>query len=414
MSIRRRPWGAAAAVACAVLTITLVSPMAANAAPATGYPSNQEVQNAKKSASAKQAEISKITALIAQSQAQVAQLEKVSQQKGEEYQIALNDLQTASDKADALTAQEKSAEKKADASAKRAGALIAQMARTGGGNVTVGLLLGSGTATDHLLARLGSMSQLSATSQGILQKAVFDKNSADSLAKQATLAESKRKDLAGQAQAALAAAQKAASDAQAQVASEQAAQNAMVGQLAELNSNASSLAQQRADGLAAEAAARAAAAQQIPGGGSTNSGSAPPVPTGSVGQMIAYAEAQLGEPYVLGGAGPGVWDCSGLTMMAYGSIGVGIGGHGSTMQYNYMSRTGKLVYVGHSTANMRPGDLIFYADGGSPDASVKYHVTIYIGNGLMVEAPNPTTVVRIHSVYYQNSDMVPYVGRPLG
>src|SRR6187402_399416 len=146
MSIRRRPLGAAAAVASAVLALSLISPMAALAAPATSYPSDQEVQNAKKSAAAKQAEVAKLTALISQSQSQVDHLQQVAQLKGEEYQIALGDLQAATDRADALAAQEKSAQKKADASAKRAGALVAQMARTGGGNVTLGLLLGSGKA----------------------------------------------------------------------------------------------------------------------------------------------------------------------------------------------------------------------------------------------------------------------------
>ncbi|HXR43717.1 MAG TPA: NlpC/P60 family protein [Pseudolysinimonas sp.] len=396
--------------------MSLISPMAALAAPATSYPSDQEVQNAKKSAAAKQAEVAKLTALISQSQSQVDHLQQVAQLKGEEYQIALGDLQAATDRADALAAQEKSAQKKADASAKRAGALVAQMARTGGGNVTLGLLLGSGKATDQLLARLGSMSQLSATSQAILQKAVFDKNSANALARQATVAESKRKDLAGQAQDALAAAQSAASAAEAQVASEQAAQSTMTAQLAELKSTASTLAQQRADG---QAAALAAQQQQQHGsgggGGGGGGGSAPSVPSGSVGQVIAYAEAQLGEPYVIDQAGPNSWDCSGLTMMAYKSIGVGIGGHGSTSQYNAMRNGGNLVWVGSSTAAMRPGDLIFYtydADNGSPNATVKSHVTIYIGNGLMVEAPYPGSVVRIHSVY--KADMVPYVGRPLG
>ena len=201
-----------------------------------------------------------------------------------------------------------------------------------------------------------------------------------------------------QAKTALAAAQAAEQAAEAEVASEEASQQTMFAQLASLKNTTAEVEAQFQKGVD-----EANAAAGIPA-----------LPAGAIGAVIAFAERQLGKRYVIDGSGPNVWDCSGLTMVAWQQVGVDIGGHGSTMQYNYMSRTGKLVYVGHSTANMRPGDLIFYADGGSPDASVKYHVTIYIGNGLMVEAPNPTTVVRIHSVYYQNSDMVPYVGRPLG
>jgi cell wall-associated NlpC family hydrolase len=126
-----------------------------------------------------------------------------------------------------------------------------------------------------------------------------------------------------------------------------------------------------------------------------------------VAQAIAYARAQLGEAYQLGGAGPDVWDCSGLTKMSYASAGVYIGTHSATNQYSTMAAQGRLVSLGSIVA----GDLLFYSNGGSTGGS-KYHVTMYIGGGLMIEAPRPGVPVRIVAVRY--GDLVPYAGRPTG
>jgi cell wall-associated NlpC family hydrolase len=106
--------------------------------------------------------------------------------------------------------------------------------------------------------------------------------------------------------------------------------------------------------------------------------------------------------------GPDVWDCSGLTKASYASVGVYIGTHSSTDQYNYMAAQGRLVEYSQAL----PGDLIFYSDGGSATIARKYHVAIYLGGGMMIEAPNPSAPVRI--VAARAYDRVPYVGRPTG
>ena len=49
-----------------------------------------------------------------------------------------------------------------------------------------------------------------------------------------------------------------------------------------------------------------------------------PLPAGTAGKVIAYAEAQLGKPYLWGATGPDAFDCSGLTMMAYRAAGITI------------------------------------------------------------------------------------------
>jgi cell wall-associated NlpC family hydrolase len=88
-------------------------------------------------------------------------------------------------------------------------------------------------------------------------------------------------------------------------------------------------------------------------------------------QAVKFALGQVGKPYVYGAAGPGSYDCSGLTMAAYATAGISLP-HSAAQQYNY----------GHhvSASQLKPGDLMFYY---SPIG----HVTIYIGDNLMVSAP---------------------------
>ncbi|ROQ60583.1 cell wall-associated NlpC family hydrolase [Rathayibacter sp. PhB152] len=116
---------------------------------------------------------------------------------------------------------------------------------------------------------------------------------------------------------------------------------------------------------------------------------------------ISYAMAQLGERYVLGGMGPDVWDCSGLTKQSYASAGEYIGTHSATNQYNTMANEGKLVPY----SQRQRGDLLFWSD--SPGDY--YHVAIYLGDGQMIEAPNPNSPVRVHSIWGTPTGMV---GRP--
>ncbi len=125
-------------------------------------------------------------------------------------------------------------------------------------------------------------------------------------------------------------------------------------------------------------------------------------------RAIAFATSQVGDRYQLGGMGPDAWDCSGLAKASYASAGVYIGIHSSTDQYNYMASRGRLVPL----SQMQRGDLLFYSEGGSASNPRKYHVAIYLGNGKMVEAPNPTARVRIVNV--RSYDLVPFAGRPTG
>jgi cell wall-associated NlpC family hydrolase len=408
MFVRRRPRGAAAAVA-SVLTIAagfalaMGSGGAAIAAPAVrtvDYPSWGDVQRAKANQAAKQAEVTKIQGILNQLSAQADALGKVAEQKAELFNQATGALAAATKKTDKLQGQADAAAAKAVKSSKRASALIAQLAQTGGGNISLGVLFGSAKNTDQLLSTLGTASRLSQSSAEILKQAQFDKNAASSLAASAKVAEKKRKSLADDAQAADDAAKKASDAALAQLAEQKAAANTMYAQLASLKNSTASVEQQYQLGVEEEA--RQNAVKTPPSAPIINPN--PPAPVaGAVNGAIAYAEAQLGEPYAFGGAGPNSWDCSGLTMMSYRSVGVYIGTHSVTNQYNTMKAQGRLVNL----SQLLPGDLLFYASGGG-----FYHVTMAVGGGKMIEAPRAGVPVRIVSIRY--GDLVPYAGRPTG
>jgi cell wall-associated NlpC family hydrolase len=93
---------------------------------------------------------------------------------------------------------------------------------------------------------------------------------------------------------------------------------------------------------------------------------------------IAYALQQLGKPYIWGGVGPAGYDCSGLVMMAYEAAGISL--PRTTFQ---QVDVGTPVY---SLSQLEPGDLIFTAGSdGTPDNPG--HVGMYIGDGLVVQAP---------------------------
>jgi cell wall-associated NlpC family hydrolase len=148
---------------------------------------------------------------------------------------------------------------------------------------------------------------------------------------------------------------------------------------------------------AAAAAERATAAAGSTGGGSTAGGStqAPSWARSSgassgQGDIAAnWALTQLGKPYLWGGAGPAEYDCSGLTMMAWARAGVQL------LHYTgYQWEEGPHVPLNQ----LQRGDLLFYATNTS-DPSTIHHVAIYIGNGMMVNAPYTGAFVRIDSMY---------------
>jgi cell wall-associated NlpC family hydrolase len=144
----------------------------------------------------------------------------------------------------------------------------------------------------------------------------------------------------------------------------------------------------------AQAAKQAAAAQAAQallariqtfgGGGGAGNFSATPVPVGAgASEAVAAAKSRLGLPYVWGAAGPGAFDCSGLIMWAWGHAGVSLP-HFSGAQYSSTAHI--------SMSQLQPGDLVFPSNPGD-------HVAMYVGGGMVIEAPHSGDVVHIVPMY---------------
>jgi cell wall-associated NlpC family hydrolase len=212
---------------------------------------------------------------------------------------------------------------------------------------------------------------------------VLDKRAADALA-----AVTKATDDAAKAKATVEA---KAADQAAQVGALNTQVAALSKQLAAARATSTQLANARAAGLA-RAARRAAelAAQRAHshsgGGGSHYGGSL--ATTAGARKAIAFARAQLGKPYQWAADGPATFDCSGLTMRAWQAGGISLP-HWSVAQWQVSTPV--------SGASARPGDLVFFAYDLN-DFTTIHHVALYIGNGLMIEAPYTGAVVRISSV----------------
>lgn len=99
---------------------------------------------------------------------------------------------------------------------------------------------------------------------------------------------------------------------------------------------------------------------------------------------VRFAYAQLGKPYVYGAAGPDAYDCSGLTMRAWGAAGVGMP-HNAAMQ--------QAMFPAVSISALQPGDLVFF---GSPAS----HEAMYVGGGQLIEAPHTGDVVKLIPLSY--------------
>jgi cell wall-associated NlpC family hydrolase len=119
--------------------------------------------------------------------------------------------------------------------------------------------------------------------------------------------------------------------------------------------------------------------------------SAPSTSPAAVAVQVALA--QVGKPYVWGGAGPNYFDCSGLVMYAWARAGVALP-HYSVAQYEDTERIGE--------SQLRPGDLVFYDTGSGAQPG---HVTIYIGGDRVVTADQPGTDVRVESLTWDGPPM---------
>lgn len=314
------------------------------------------------------------TATAQELAARIVALQRTAERKGEVAQKAgerANDAQSAADTAEqnltAATDAAAAATVRAAESRARSSAVAAQLARTNVGTLPLSLLLNAQSA-EGVLGGLSTTSQLSVDSQRIYAQAAKDRTEATALQEVADTQSAEASAAATEAAAAYAKAKQESASAKTAVDAALAEQRTL---LADDTTDLSDV---------CGAVGTAPVAECLPTAGAAPAGK-------SLGaKVVRYALAQIGKPYVFAAAGPDAYDCSGLTLAAYASAGVSIGTHSATNQYDVAKAKGDLVPI----ADAKPGDLLFYTDGGGD----MYHVTIYAGNGLMLEAPYPGSTVR--------------------
>jgi cell wall-associated NlpC family hydrolase len=144
-------------------------------------------------------------------------------------------------------------------------------------------------------------------------------------------------------------------------------------------------------------------AQDCTDPGGSNVGDPPPGPTTAFGLPMSYtvpasasaagriavlaALSVLGRPYVFGAAGPDAFDCSGLTAWAWARARVSLP-HYTVAQWHAGGPT--------DPAHLTPGDLVL-TPGSDGTVSDPQHVGMFLGDGLVVEAPQTGDVIRVVS-----------------
>jgi cell wall-associated NlpC family hydrolase len=111
-----------------------------------------------------------------------------------------------------------------------------------------------------------------------------------------------------------------------------------------------------------------------------------PAPLPQTTKAMSLALAQIGKPYVWGGTGPDTFDCSGLMQWSWANAGISI----PRVADDQQSWTTPI-----PISQVQPGDLVFFGDPA-------HHVGMYIGNGLMVEAPHTGANVQLSTIWWSD------------
>lgn len=133
---------------------------------------------------------------------------------------------------------------------------------------------------------------------------------------------------------------------------------------------------------AAERASRDTERATLTTNSSTSTATAPA--SGSVGTVISFLKAQLGDAYVMGATGPNAWDCSSLVQAAFKQVGV---------ELPRVSQDQSMQGTEVSLSNLQVGDILYWGAKGSA-----YHVGVYVGNGQYLDAANPSKGVVIQDL----------------
>jgi cell wall-associated NlpC family hydrolase len=363
-------------------------------------PSQAQINAAENKARQQQSALGAQQGKLSSANAQLASLQVQAEVLTQRYDQTLVDEQRAATAYRVTEARLKYAQQAQDASQQRLARLAASEFESGGGFGPMTSMLGNasgpqgylnGVGLGQVLAQNGTDTVAQAQANDVVAGA-FRKQAHDLLvAEQSDLAAANHLKLAVQA---------AVTRQQAFVRASQAKRNSLTNQVASAQAHVAALKSARQAALATTAAAAGAkaaaqASAQASAGSTQGSTTAPSwAPSSgassSQGDVAAnWALTQLGKPYQWGAVGPGTYDCSGLTMVAWAHAGV------SLLHFTgYQWDEGPHVPLDQ----LQRGDLLFYATNNS-DPNTIHHVGIYIGNGMMVDAPFTGALVRIDSIY---------------
>jgi len=415
-------------LAALVLAAVPVGPAAAEPA---GVPSQQDVTAARTLAALAADEVGRAQATLAAADSRMRQLADEAEAVVESYNAARVRLARATETSTAATAELAAADAAVAQAQRDTAAFVASTYRTGGDVARITALLSSGGPATYLqqVGALDVISHREAAALDLLANARIARHLAQQRALRTMTAE---QDAAATAAVAKTRVEASVADQGRQLADLAGQRQQLEQQLAQAQVRADAVARSREDGLArlraeaeAQAQARAQAQAQVPaqapaatvvaqpGSGaavapgsasaarSVGAGVSPSAGTGGVRSggsssptaqqgavAVQYASAQLGKPYIWGAEGPGTFDCSGLTMRAWGQAGVSID-HWTGSQWVEGTRVGRDA--------LRPGDLLFFATNTSNPDTI-HHVAIYIGDGKMIHAPQTGDVVKISPI----------------
>jgi cell wall-associated NlpC family hydrolase len=383
--------------------------------PAVTIPGQDTIDRAKADVRYRQAAVGQIQASLAAADHTLRGLEAAAGLAAEAYDTAVAQAATATRTAADAQNQAAAALGAQHEAERRLGAFAAAMYRQGPDMARLTALMHADSLHDFA-TRQQALANYNAAGAFAVKDARRTARDATEARQKAEQAARDREAAEAQARTARDRAQSAAVASLAQVSGIRTQQNTLLGQLAAAQGVAVGLERQRQAGLA-EAAARAEAARRAAaraaagtgrssGSGShsaptaAHAGSAPPNAGGAVRTMLNYIYAQLGKPYVWGGEGPDVFDCSGLAMRGLEAAGWSFP-HPAQWQYLAMH---SLTY-----SQLRPGDLVFWAEDDSNPHTI-YHEAIYIGNDRIIQAPRPGGVVEQQSLWVNGPPS--FYGRP--
>ncbi|WP_380278299.1 C40 family peptidase [Kitasatospora purpeofusca] len=384
-------------------------PSGAAAAGEQAYPSAGEIDRARTEADRRAGTVTAIEAGLTAAKAETDRAARTAEEAVEAYNGAQLSLTRARAEESAAAARAAAAEAERAAAAEEAAALAAETYRQGAGAElsAINALLGA-HGPREAGDRAAVIGVASDRTRQILDAAVSTAAGASRASAAAHAATGAAERAAAEVGAARARAEARLTDQQNQVTATGLRREQLLAELAAARSTTVELERQRREALeaiaareaearaaseraAAEAAGKAAAdaARTLPPAGSA---AAPPPPRSwsaeGAAAAIAFARARIGLPYVWGGEGPGGYDCSGLTMMAWREGGKRLN-HFAADQY---AQSTPVTY-----RQLRPGDLVFWSTTGR--AADIHHVGLYIGDDQMIEAPRAGVPIKQASLW---------------